>query len=132
MTTITSSLTATTATLPTRKAFQEWLLDTLAEHLCLARDNMSPRNAFITLGLSAVEAKQICEKISQYLGKEVSTSLLYSYPTVANLSEYLIDNAEANALQDNAATAILQSLRTVQTKAQSITSSYQMFHPSLV
>ncbi|MGB0521655.1 MAG: SDR family NAD(P)-dependent oxidoreductase [Flammeovirgaceae bacterium] len=72
--------------------FASWLNTALANIVGVDPSQLSPQTSFANLGLNSVKGIQLCGKISEKLGKEISPAVLYDYYSIEVLAAYLIDD----------------------------------------
>ena len=68
---------------------QAWLVARIGETLRLDPSAIDVRGPFDSYGLSSSEAVMLSGDLEQLLGRELSPTLVYEYPTIAALSRYL-------------------------------------------
>lgn len=77
--------------LPTRDQITGWLRDTIAVELGTDAAGIDPEEPFTTYGLSSLNAVSIAGDLEGWLGISLPETLLWSYPTIATLSEHLAE-----------------------------------------
>ncbi|MDH3717188.1 MAG: AMP-binding protein, partial [Planctomycetota bacterium] len=82
---------ARTARSPTKPAdaISAWLVDRIAQQLKTPADRVDVHESFARFGLDSVALVGISGELEDWLDSDVSPTLLYSYPTIAALAEYL-------------------------------------------
>ena len=78
---------------PGVEAIQAWLVARLSELLGLAPDGIDVQLPFENYGLSSREAITISGELEEWLGRNLSPTLIYEYPNVAALAAYLAPEA---------------------------------------
>jgi len=73
----------------TAAAIQAWLVSHLAQQLNVDPESIDVSSRFTRYGLSSLEAVSITGDLEDVLGRRISPTLLYDYPTIAALSAYL-------------------------------------------
>jgi acyl transferase domain-containing protein/acyl-CoA synthetase (AMP-forming)/AMP-acid ligase II/acyl carrier protein len=68
---------------------QNWLMDRLAERLKVDRSQIDIDRPFASFGLDSAAAVGISGDLEEWLGRRLSPTLIYSYPTVAALAAHL-------------------------------------------
>lgn len=68
---------------------REWIVDYIANLLEVSPDEINTEVPFDTYGLDSSAAIGLTGDLEDWLGKEVDPTLLYDYPTVEALVEYL-------------------------------------------
>ncbi|MGD1856296.1 MAG: acyl carrier protein [Leptolyngbyaceae cyanobacterium] len=74
---------------PTADTIETWLCEQLANSLNVAMETIDPDIPFDSYGLDSAEAIGLSGDLEDWLQQKVSPTLLYDYPTVAALAEYL-------------------------------------------
>ncbi|MEV6169244.1 acyl carrier protein [Streptomyces sp. NPDC051954] len=73
----------------TRDALREWLVDHVADHLKIAKDDIDTSLSFESLGLDSRVAVQFSGALEKVVEQRLSPGLLYEYPTIDELSGHL-------------------------------------------
>ncbi len=74
---------------PTRIAISQWLKTYLCNELELNTDALSDQTPFADLGLDSAQALELCASLSDWLGREISATQLWSCPNIGDLSAQL-------------------------------------------
>ncbi|WP_434383093.1 aminotransferase class III-fold pyridoxal phosphate-dependent enzyme [Melittangium boletus] len=82
-------------TTPTRAALQQWLLEQLATRLHVSPQAVDVHAPFARFGLDSKEAVALSGALEQRLGRRLSPTLLYAYPTVDKLAAHLTGTTPA-------------------------------------
>lgn len=72
---------------------QGWLTSQLAERLGLELDEIDIEEDFANYGLNSVEAISLSGDLETYLGRRLPPTLLWDYPNIQALAQYLAKNA---------------------------------------
>ena len=72
-------------------AIREWIVTYIADLLEVSTDEIDTESSFDRYGLDSSAAIGLTGDLEDWLGKEVDPTLLYDYPTVEGLVEYLAD-----------------------------------------
>lgn len=75
-----------------------WLISQLADRLELDPQHIDPHREFIDYGLNSVEAVSLSGDLENFLGRRLSPTLLWDYPTIAALARHLTDDLPPSAL----------------------------------
>ena len=67
------------------------LSDLVAEVLRLPRDEVAPRERLFDLGIDSLIAIELKNRLQGILGLGLSTTLLFDYPTIETLAQYLLE-----------------------------------------
>jgi acyl transferase domain-containing protein len=89
---------------PTSKAVQDWLISKLAEELEIDPREIDVREPFSSYGLSSVLAVSLSGDLEDWLGRSLSPTLFFDYPTIEALASQL---AEESGL-DEPSSALVQ------------------------
>ncbi|HCI83010.1 MAG TPA: beta-ketoacyl synthase, partial [Ktedonobacter sp.] len=76
-----------------RDEIQSWLTTQIAERLKVNRGNVDIREPFAYYGMDSVQAVSLSADLEDWLGRELSPTLAYEYPTIEALSRYLAGEA---------------------------------------
>lgn len=85
---------------PQHHEIQNWLIAKLADQLEVAPDQVHPERPLSEFGLDSKDAVNLSGDLEDWLGRTLSPTLLWKYPTIQKLSEYL---AQENASSAEAA-----------------------------
>jgi acyl carrier protein len=67
------------------------LVDLVAEGLHMPRSEVAPRERLFDLGVDSLIAVELKNRLQAVLGLSLSTTLLFDYPTIEALTDYLMD-----------------------------------------
>jgi myxalamid-type polyketide synthase MxaE and MxaD len=76
------------------KEIQDWLITQLAELLHIATDTIDIHDPFTNYGLSSRDAVTLSGDLEELLGRRLSPTLAYEYPSIRMLSRYLGEHIE--------------------------------------
>lgn len=76
------------------KEIQEWLITHLAKLLHIASDTVDIHEPFANYGLSSRDAVTLSGDLEELLGRRLSPTLAYEYPSILLLSKHLGEQAE--------------------------------------
>lgn len=89
----TSNLTllrvSSSSTPKTAQTIQAWLISQLASLLGIAPQDIDLETSFSDYGLDSLRATGLIENLATELGRQLSPTLIWEYPTIAALSSYL-------------------------------------------
>lgn len=74
---------------PNAAAIERWLIQRIATELKVPADQIDAAIPFSDFSLSSLDAMSISGELETYIGKRVPPTLLYDYPTIQLLAEYL-------------------------------------------
>ncbi len=77
---------------------QNWLMDRLAERLKVDRSQIDIDRPFASFGLDSAAAVGISGDLEEWLGRRLSPTLIYSYPTVSALATHLSADQTSTAV----------------------------------
>jgi phthiocerol/phenolphthiocerol synthesis type-I polyketide synthase C len=72
-------------------SIEDWVVDQLADQLGVTPAELDKRETFAYAGLDSVQATQLMAALGERLGRELSPTLVYQYPTVEQLAAHLAD-----------------------------------------
>jgi acyl carrier protein len=81
----------TSDTFATRDDIQDWLISAVARSLKIDQDEIDPAVAFDRYGMDSVVAVELTGELEKRLGLSLPPTLMYDYPTIVALSEYMAD-----------------------------------------
>ncbi|NIO82504.1 MAG: SDR family NAD(P)-dependent oxidoreductase [Candidatus Aminicenantes bacterium] len=73
----------------TAEEIQSWLISQICQRLGMGPEEIDIREPFTDLGLSSREAIVISGDLEEWLGCRLSPTLLYEYPNIETISQYL-------------------------------------------
>ena len=71
------------------REIEEWIASYLAPLLHVHRDEIDPRRPFAEFGLDSLAAVTLSGELERWLGRELSPTLAWDYPTIEALSRHL-------------------------------------------
>jgi acyl transferase domain-containing protein/acyl-CoA synthetase (AMP-forming)/AMP-acid ligase II/acyl carrier protein len=74
----------------------DWLVAQLSGELDLPATEIDPSRPFAYYGLDSIHAVRLTAALEAWLGREVSPTLAYEYPTIDTLSRHLAEEAPAD------------------------------------
>lgn len=69
--------------------YSAWLVTALASHCALDPSHIDVRERFIKFGLDSLGATRLIAKLSAYIGRPISPTVIWEYPTIAALASHL-------------------------------------------
>lgn len=78
---------------------QDWLACQIAEQLGVDSDEIDIRAPFDSYGLDSVQAMSIANLGKQHLGVNLSPLVIWNYPNVESLSQYLSEELKASEVE---------------------------------
>ncbi len=79
----------TTASSPTEKEIQEWMVSYLSSLLKLEKEKIDITMDFENWGLDSTAAVGLVGDLEEWLDQELPPTLAYEYPNIKLLSDYL-------------------------------------------
>ena len=73
----------------TTKSIREWLVTRLSERLGVASQDIDGETPFFSFGMSSVQIVSLATELEQLIGRRLSPTFFYNYPTVMDMSRYL-------------------------------------------
>jgi acyl carrier protein len=83
----------------TAEDIQDWLASQIAEQLGVDADEIDIGVPFDSYGLDSVQTMNIANIGKQYLGLQISPIVLWNYPNIESLSEYLAQELETSEVE---------------------------------
>ncbi len=87
----------------TAEEIQDWLVSQLCGELGIPATDIDPSRPFAYYGLDSVHAVRLTGALESWLGRELSPTLAYEYPTIDLLSRYLAGEAGKGSAPDRTA-----------------------------
>jgi acyl transferase domain-containing protein/acyl-CoA synthetase (AMP-forming)/AMP-acid ligase II/acyl carrier protein/alpha/beta superfamily hydrolase len=72
-----------------QQAIQGWLIENIARRLGILPQEIDVREPFASYGLDSVQAVRLTAELEDWLGRKLSPTLAYDYPTIEALASYL-------------------------------------------
>ena len=66
-----------------------WMRNYLARKLKIAPDKIDPTESFDSFGIDSADAVRMIGDLEDFVGRRLSPSLAYRYPTIETMSRYL-------------------------------------------
>ena len=86
---------STVPSVPNVEAIHHWLIEQVAAQLQVPSSEIDIDETLAHYGLSSVVAVGISGQLQDWLNRSISPTLLYDYPTIASLAQYLVNDAVA-------------------------------------
>src|SRR5690606_24855625 len=74
-------------------AVRQWLIAKVAEHLKVDAASVNVRESLEAYGLDSLAAVQIAEELGTWLSREFPPTLIYDYPSIHALTEFISGKA---------------------------------------
>lgn len=68
---------------------QRWMKETIGDALNVAGKSLDPTVPFTSYGLDSIAAFTLTLELADWLERDLPASLLWEYPTIAELAEFL-------------------------------------------
>ena len=91
----TAAPVATTPHARSHESIQSWLVNRIANQLKTSESRIDVNETFAHFGLDSITLIGISGELENWLGETVSPKLLFNYPTISELAEYLATAHEA-------------------------------------
>jgi acyl carrier protein len=76
-------------------AIRRWLIAAVARHVEIAEEQIDPTSPFTNYGLDSRTAIELAGDLEKWLGVELSPTLVWDYPTIDAMAEYLAQDVVA-------------------------------------
>lgn len=76
---------------PCAEAIRDWLIRRVAEAAEMDPSEVDPREPFVSYGLESAEAIGLSGDLQDWLGLRLPATLIYTYPTIESVTEYLTE-----------------------------------------
>lgn len=80
------------------RVIEQWLIKHLAENLSMSEDQIDIRAPFISFGLDSAQAVGLAGDLEDFLGRTLSPTLIWDYPTIEELAHYLAQEDISTAM----------------------------------
>ncbi|MDR7303687.1 acyl carrier protein [Haloactinomyces albus] len=74
----------------TASQVEDWMIDRLAAMLDIDPETISRDTVFSELGISSIQAIELATEIEDSVGREITPTLVYEYPTIGEAVSYVI------------------------------------------
>ncbi|MGB7923762.1 MAG: aminotransferase class III-fold pyridoxal phosphate-dependent enzyme, partial [Pyrinomonadaceae bacterium] len=99
-------LPSMTDSAPGAQAIQDWLISELSERLGFSPDEIDIREPFTSYGLSSREAVVLSGDLESWLGRQLPPTLVWDYPSIASLAQYLAGDASPSESSEDQASPV--------------------------
>lgn len=72
-------------------AIRNWLVQQIAQRLSLPLNEVDPQTYFPSFGMDSLTAMMLVGDLEEWLGRSLVPTLMYDYPSIAALAEYLAE-----------------------------------------
>ncbi|EGO65796.1 type I polyketide synthase [Acetonema longum] len=86
----------------TSRDIQNWLIGKLAERLKVEQQKIDVREPLYNYGLDSVESVTITGELGEWLGRDVSPTLVWDYPTIEGITRFLTGKPDQPVVGDTA------------------------------
>ena len=76
-----------------RAEIEAWLIDRIARKVPMDRRKIDPRQPFNSFGIDSVTAASLTGDMEEWMGRELSPTLMYDYPSINELGKHLAGGA---------------------------------------
>lgn len=78
---------------------QDWLAAQIAEQLGVDPDEINIRSPFDSYGLDSAQTMSIANLGKQYFGLQLSPLVIWNYPNIESLSQYLAEELQTSEIE---------------------------------
>lgn len=89
-----------------KEAIQTWLVSQLAGRLGMKAAEIEIQKDFPDYGMNSIEAVNLSGELENYLGRRLSPTLIWDYPNIEALAEYLAEDTSKDAAAKAPATEV--------------------------
>lgn len=89
-----------------REAIQAWLVSQLAGRLGMEIAEIDIQKDFPDYGMNSIEAVNLSGELENYLERRLSPTLIWDYPNIQSLAEYLAEDTSKDAAPEALATEV--------------------------
>ncbi|NJO94555.1 MAG: acyl carrier protein [Hydrococcus sp. RM1_1_31] len=83
----------------TAEDIQDWLASQIAEQIGVDADEIDTKVPFDSYGLDSVQTMSIANLGKQYFGVQLSPIIIWNYPNIESLSQYLVQELETSEVE---------------------------------
>jgi acyl transferase domain-containing protein/acyl-CoA synthetase (AMP-forming)/AMP-acid ligase II/acyl carrier protein/SAM-dependent methyltransferase len=80
---------------PQLESIQAWLVTNIAQRLKISPRTVDTQQPFAYFGLDSITAVSLLSELGNWLGRKLSPTLAYDYPTITDLARYLAGESDA-------------------------------------
>ena len=73
---------------------QRWMQEAIGDELNVAGESLDPTEPFTSYGLDSIAAFTLTLDLADWLERDLPASLLWEYPTIAEMAEFLGEENE--------------------------------------
>jgi acyl carrier protein len=73
----------------TAAEIETWLVRAIAKSLHIDAKHVDPKRPFAELGIDSVAAVELSGDLEEWLGRKVSPTVVWDYPTITSLAAHL-------------------------------------------
>ena len=77
---------------PTEEQIRGWLISNIASVVNMEPSHIDVRQTFDNYGLDSLQAVSLSGDLETWLGREISPTVVWDYPTVEQLARHLSEN----------------------------------------
>ncbi|HEX8475586.1 MAG TPA: acyl carrier protein [Pyrinomonadaceae bacterium] len=77
---------------------QAWLVAKLSQQLGISADEMNIREPLASYGLDSRTAISLSGDLENWLGRKLSPTLVWDYPTIEAIADHLANNSDASPI----------------------------------
>ncbi|MDJ0659615.1 MAG: acyl carrier protein [Crocosphaera sp.] len=89
---------------PTQATIETWLIDWTAENLDLETTEIDINQSFLSYDMNSVTAMMLVGDLEDWLSLSLSPTLVWDYPDIKTLAEYLAQESNKNETQNRTET----------------------------
>jgi acyl carrier protein len=90
---------------PTRQEIETWLIRWIANELGVAAEEIPPASSLLDYSLSSITATMLAGDLEDWLGLTLPTTLVWDYPSIQALVDYLSGQVQGAAPRADVPTA---------------------------
>ena len=76
---------------------QRWMQEKIADALNVTGESLDPTKPITSYGLDSIAAFTLTLELAEWLERDLQASLLWEFPTIAELAQYLGEEPKAEA-----------------------------------
>lgn len=88
------------ASIKSREEIEDWLRGKVAEHMGVDSDQVDVSQEFLTFDVDSIVAFSLTGELVEWIGMELSPTLVWEHPTIEALSVYLFEELQKRNFPD--------------------------------
>jgi len=104
----------------TQEEVQEWIVQWLVDVAAVSRESVELDKPFNDYHLDSLTAAEFSDDIHDWMGIEVPITILWNYPTLADMTRYLSERSQGKTSAENAGKPTLEAVQAILNDVESL------------